>query len=76
MSPHNRPILSKALELPPIERAELVEKLLSSFELPTRKKIDALWAREAESRLDAFERGKIKTIPAQEVFKRIDKRGR
>ena len=76
MSPHSQPILSKALELPPIERAELVEKLLSSFELRSPKKIDALWAREAEARLDAFEQGKIKAVPVRDVFKRIDKRGR
>ena len=30
-------ILTKALELPPMERAELVESLLSSFEFPSRK---------------------------------------
>ena len=76
MSPHNQPILSKALDLPPIERAELIELLLSSFELPSRKGIDALWAKEAENRLDAFEKGKIKSMPAREVFKRIDKRER
>ncbi len=59
-----------------MERAELAEHLLSSFEVHSRKKIDALWAREAEGRLDAFEQGKIKVIPAHEVFKDIDKRGR
>ncbi len=76
MSPHNHLILSKALELPPIERAELVESLLISFELPARKRIDALWAREVEDRLDAFDHGKIKAIPASRVFKEIDKRRR
>ena len=76
MSPLSQPILSKALDLPPIERAELVEHILSSFELPSRKKIDALWALEAEGRLDAFERGKIKAVSARKVFKEIDKRGR
>ena len=75
MSPHNQPILSRALELPPIERAELIEILLSSFELPSRKRIDALWAKEVESRLEAFEKGRIKSIPARDVFKRIDARG-
>ena len=74
MSPRSRHILSGALDLPPIERAELIEKLLSSFEFPARKKIDALWAREAESRLNAFDKGKLKSIPAAAVFKKIDKR--
>jgi putative addiction module component (TIGR02574 family) len=74
MSPKSRHILSDALELPPIERAELVEKILASFEFPSRKKIDALWAREAERRLAAFEQGKIKAVPAKDVFDKIEKR--
>jgi len=76
MSPQSQPILSKALKLPPIERAELVEHLLSSFESHSSKKIDALWAKEAEERLDAFEKGKIKTFSARQVFKSIEKLGR
>jgi hypothetical protein len=38
-----------------VERAELVENLLTSFEFRSRKKIDALWAEEVEDRIDAFE---------------------
>lgn len=67
-------ILAEALKLKPMERAELVEQLLSSFEFPSRKIIDALWAEEAENRIDAFERGEITTISAKEVFKKIEKR--
>lgn len=66
-------ILEKALELPPLERAELVEDLLSSFEFPSRKSIDALWAQEAENRIDAYERGEMTSIPAEEVFGKIEK---
>lgn len=66
-------ILTEALKLPPMERAELVENLLSSFEFPSRKTIDALWDQEAESRIDAFERGDITAIPAKEVFAKIEK---
>jgi len=54
---HVEDILANALELPPLERAELVESLLSSFEFPSRGTIDSLWAQEAEDRVDAFERG-------------------
>lgn len=76
MSKHGTQLLSEALKLAPIERAELVEKLLSSFEFSSRKKIDALWAKEAESRIDAFERGEISAIPAKEVFAKIEKHQR
>jgi len=54
-----------------MERAEMVEKLLSSFDFTSRAEIDALWAREAESRIDAYELGEISAIPAREVFEKI-----
>jgi len=73
MSKHGTQILSEALRLPPTKRADLVEKLLSSFEFSSRKKIDALWAKEAENRIDAFERGKISATSAEEVFAKIEK---
>ena len=74
MSRQGKQILAEALDLPPIERAEIVEELLSSFEFPSRKTIDELWAQEAESRIDAYERGEITAIPAKEVFENIEKR--
>ena len=73
MPKHGKQILAEALKLPPVERAELVEDLLSSFEFQSRKTIDALWAQEAEDRIDAFERGEMSTIPAKEAFEEIEK---
>ncbi|MEW6381256.1 MAG: addiction module protein [bacterium] len=66
-------VLEEALSLPPGERAELIDKLLSSLDSPSRQRIDELWAQEAEDRLDAFERGEIETVSSQEVFDEIDK---
>jgi putative addiction module component (TIGR02574 family) len=66
-------ILAEALELPPVERAELVESLLSSFEFKSRKAIDAEWAQEAEDRIDAFDRGAMAAIPVEDVFAEIEK---
>ncbi len=73
MPKHGAQILSEALKLPPTERAELIENLLSSFEFPSRKRIDALWAQEAESRIDAFERGEISATSAKKIFAKIEK---
>lgn len=73
MLEHREEIFAKALELPPMERAELIENLLSSFEFSSRKDRDALWAQESESRIDAFERGDIVAIPAKNVFEEIEK---
>ncbi len=76
MPKHGRQILAEALKLPPVERAELVEDLLTSFEFESRSKIDALWAEEAEDRIDAFERGEMAAIPARDVFEEIEKNRR
>jgi len=76
MAKQGKQILAEALKLPPVERAELVENLLTSFEFQSRKKIDALWAKEAEDRIDAFERGQMTAIPAREVFGEMEKNRR
>ena len=72
--PKHDQILSEALRLPPVERAELVESLLSSFEFRSRKEIDALWAQEAEDRIDAYDRGEMTAIPAKKIFEEIEKK--
>jgi len=71
MSGDGRRILESALALSPVERAELVEELLSSFDFPARADVDALWAREAEDRIDAYEKGELKTRPASEAIEEI-----
>lgn len=71
MSDRGNEILEEALSLPAVERAELAERLLSSLDTPDRQRVDELWASEAEDRLDAYERGEIKTIPAKQVFDQI-----
>jgi len=75
MSPQAEDVLTGALALSPKERAELVERLLASFEVSERERVDGLWAKEAEDRIDAYERGELGARPASEVFRRI-RRGR
>ena len=72
MSKNMNQLLAESLKLPPTERAELIENILSSFEFSSRKRIDELWAKEAENRIDALERGELATISAEEVFKKIE----
>ena len=73
MTQKGRKVLAEALELPPIERAALVEELLSSFDFPARQEIDTLWANEAENRIDAYERGELSASSATAVFDRINR---
>jgi putative addiction module component (TIGR02574 family) len=72
MTDRSKQILAEALELSPIERATLVEELLSSFDFPACKEIDQHWAKEAEERIDAYERGELRSSPAKDVFDRLD----
>lgn len=61
-------ILQVALALPSKERAALADRLLQSLDEDDQSEIDRLWAREAEDRLAAYDRGEIQAIPGEEVF--------
>ena len=73
MTSNSKQILDQALALSPIERAELVEQLLNSFEFPARKKVDSLWAEEVEDRIGTFEQEELTTKSEQQVFENIDR---
>jgi len=62
-------ILKEALTLKPAEKAELIDKLLSSLDKPDPE-IDKLWAEEAENRIDAYERGEIRAVALEKVLER------
>jgi len=68
-------LIKEALNLLPDERAIAAERLLSSLEQELSE-IDQLWAREAEDRLNAYERGEADAIPAEEEYKTIKNRKR
>ena len=65
-------VLAGALHLAPMERAELVERILASFAFPGHGEIDAAWSQEAEDRIDAYEAGQLRSTPAMQVFERVD----
>ena len=72
-------LLKKEIEteiftLPPLERASLAEKLLSSLDTTEQSVIDQKWATEAEDRLKAYQRGELKVIDASEVIARLEKK--
>lgn len=60
-------ILHQALELSANERSEIVEELLASLD-EADSTVIALWAREADDRIEAFERGELESKPAEAVF--------
>ena len=69
-------VVSDALSLPPRSRAKLAEQLLESLDDPKQREIDRLWAEEVEDRIDAYERGELKAIPGEKVFRRLKPRKR
>ncbi|MBW1699939.1 MAG: addiction module protein [Deltaproteobacteria bacterium] len=62
-----REILEKALQLKPEERFIVIETLLKSLDEPD-KRIDEIWALEAEKRLNAYRDGRLEGIPMEEIF--------
>lgn len=75
----NMSLLKKELEkeiftLPPLARASLAERLLSSLDTTGQSAIDQKWAMEAEDRLKAYERGELEAVNASEVIARLEKK--
>ncbi len=70
MSKKGAQILEQALSLPEPERAELADRLLASLDRDADRNNDALWAREAEARIDAFERDEIKAVSVDATLDR------
>ena len=67
-------VLNDALALPPIERAELIQRLFQNFDASGNKHIDTAWAEEIESRIEAYDKGLLRASPAEDVLARINQR--
>ncbi len=62
-------IFKEASTLSPSEKAQLIDKLISTLDKPD-KEIDELWAKEAEDRIDAYDQGEIKAISLEKVLQK------
>jgi len=62
-------IFKEALTLSPSEKAQLIDKLISTLD-KSDKELDELWVREAEDRIDAYDQGKIKAISVENVLQK------
>jgi putative addiction module component (TIGR02574 family) len=70
MSKKLEEIIKVAKDLTLEERAELAGTLLLSLDEPSESEAERLWLQEAKRRLQEFREGKVKGIPAEEVFDR------
>ena len=62
-------IFKEALTLRPSEKAQLIDKLISTLDKPD-KEIDELWAKEAEDRIDAYDQGKLKAVSLEKILQK------
>jgi putative addiction module component (TIGR02574 family) len=60
-------LLKEALDLPPIERAALVDQLLTSLDKPDEA-VDEVWRKEIAARLRAYRSGTAATVSAEETL--------
>jgi putative addiction module component (TIGR02574 family) len=63
-----------ASELPPEQRFTLARRILASVEPQEDTAIDSAWAAEIRERINRYDSGQIKGIPASEVFAEVDRR--
>ena len=63
-------LINEAISLPVEIRTKIVERLLQSMN-PINKKLDELWAEEAEKRVEEIRTGDVETVPGKEVFKKV-----
>lgn len=64
----NAQILTAALRLPVRQRERMAEGILASIKSPSQRHVAALWAQEAESRVEGLLSGKIKTRAGEAVL--------
>lgn len=72
MSVDTKEIRNRAMELPALEKARLVDELLSSLDEPDEE-IDALWRKEVEDRIEAYQAGKLQSVSLAEVLAKYHK---
>ncbi len=65
-------ILAEISPLKPLEKLQLIEKILISLNQPN-KTIEEIWANEAESRIKAYENGEISIVDEKTVFSKYRK---
>ena len=66
-------IFNEAINLSPIDRAELIERIIESFDTEPNNEIQKAWAEEAEKRLALHVNEETNSIAENEVFQQIER---
>lgn len=67
-------IVRNVRSLPAKAKDALAARLLKSVDEPNKEELERLWIKEAEDRIRASERGEIKTVPWEEVWRKTAQR--
>lgn len=73
MSTAAKEILEAAMKLDPQQREELIEELSASLDATN---LGEYWEAEIKRRIEDVDSGRVKTVPANEVFARLEQRFR
>jgi putative addiction module component (TIGR02574 family) len=65
-------LIRSILSMPPLDRIEIVDKVMEGFNSNLDNDFEILWAEESERRIDGYLNGSIKAVPIDEVFKKIN----
>jgi len=65
-------IFMEVSPLKPIDKLQLVDKILASLN-PIHNDIEQIWAKEAEDRLTAYDKGLLSTVNEKDVFSKYNK---
>lgn len=71
MPPSIETLERKVLTLPPSSRVKLAERILESVDDFTDPDVAAAWDAEIKRRLKEIKDGKVRAIPAAEVFAKV-----
>ena len=71
MTQKSQVVLEEALKLSVTERAEVAEQLIASLDEVPDTDVEQAWQEEVQRRLGQIERGEVKTIPWEEVQRRL-----
>ena len=71
MSERTESVINEALSLPPVERAELIERLYDSMRSEREREIEQAWAQESERRIDELQNGKESTVSYDQMKREL-----
>ena len=71
MSERSQSVIADALALPPLERAEVIDRLYQSLRSDREREIESAWAEESERRIDAYLAGEADTVPYEQIKRQL-----